>query len=257
MRTDLRTRLALLAAATSAVMCFSDPRWLAGLIVLEMVVLAALGISLAGIGRFLRPMLILMGFVWVVTVFVAPVRFLEDPDLGRVLASWGPLEATVGGVVAGAMFTERMVAMVMATWAVLVEADVDEVLELANHWRAPAAVTTVLTCAVATIPRLAARREQIAQAQASRGASRGGPVRSWTHAVSLMVPLMVTCVTTAQDMAVALSMRGHGAAHRLTVMADLSWRVRDRVVAWCALVFCLVVPIARVWLGWGSVLPSA
>ena len=155
------------------------------------------------------------------------------------------------------MFTGRMVAMVIATWGVLAQADVDEVLELANHWRAPAAVTTVLTCAVATIPRLVARRDQIAQAQASRGATDKGPLRSWTNAVSLMVPLLVTCVATAQDMAVALSMRGHGAARRLTVMTELRWSSRDRAVALGALAFCLVVPITRGLLGWGSVLPSA
>ncbi|EPH00415.1 hypothetical protein HMPREF1531_02527 [Propionibacterium sp. oral taxon 192 str. F0372] len=256
MRIDLRARSMLLVCVTVAVICFSHPGWLLGVVGCELVSMAVLGVQLTGAGKMLRPMLVIMAVVWCVTVFVPPLRFLNDPVLGQVLFTLGPATATWAGVAAGGMFVLRMVAMLLATWIVLADAEVDEVIELANHWRLPPSVTTVITCSVATVPRLLARREQIAEAQTARGIQGRGTVSAWRSAVALMVPLIVTCMATAQDMAIALSMRGHGASRRMTVMSRLVWTPRDRGIFAVALLVTIMVPVVRFGLGWGSVLTT-
>lgn len=253
MTLDLRARLAMLVAVTVMVIAFTHPLWVLGVLAGLVLVLLWTRTPLHGLGRLLRPLLPILLLVALFAAFATPDRVLHDPAHQRVLWRWGPLRATFGGVLLGCTLLLRMLSMVLVTWAVLAEASLDEVLELAAHWKLPASVAIMLSAAVAAIPNLSQRREQIMQAQQARGArvEVRNPFKRWAATVAIMVPLITSSLLTAENLAVALSARGYGAHRTMTTMRDLEWRARDAVIACGCLVIALVAVVARVALGTG------
>lgn len=253
MRVDLRARLALLAAVTTAVMAFADPRWnllvLGGLVGL----LACLGVRTTGFGRVLRGLAPIMVLVGLAAAFATPDRVLHDPDHLRVWWQWGWLRVTPGGVLTGLNFGLRMISMVLVSWVVVVNTEVDEVLELAAHWRFPAWASIMVSTALAAVPSLARRREQIGIAQQARGLRLSGrnPLRRWTASVAIMVPLITSALLRAENLAIALSVRGYGAHPTMTSMRDLVWRRRDLAVAIGSLLVAMAAVVVRLVFGLG------
>lgn len=252
MRIDLRARLALLLGVTVWVITFSHPLWNAVLAGMLLVALIALGAAARGL-RALLPVLPVMVLVAGFAVFAPPSRLLDDPDLARLLVAWGPLQARVGGALLAATYLVRMACMVIASWLVVADASLDEVLDLAARWKAPAWLATMLGVAITTIPTLAARREQIMMAQQSRGARvDGNPVRRWTGAVALMVPLITSALASSAGLGIALAVRGHGAHRSQTAMRNLHGTAGSAVVAVGSVLVAVLAVVLRVGFGLGG-----
>lgn len=254
MKADLRARLALLLAVTVAVLCFNHPLWNLGVLVGLYLLLLATRTPLRGLLGMLAPIAPIMALVAVFAAVATPDRILHDSASLRVLWQWGPLRATAGGVMMGVTFLLRIVAMVTVTWAVLRETELDEVLDLAAHWRLPAWLSIMVSSAVAAIPNLARRREQIIQAQQARGAPVDvrNPIRRWGVTVSIMVPLITSSLLVAEDLSSALSARGYGAHRGMTKMRDLRWVPKDIALAAVCLASTVAALVLRLGLGLGA-----
>jgi energy-coupling factor transport system permease protein len=81
------------------------------------------------------------------------------------------------------------------------------------------------------IPFLAQAAERIAKAQASRGANwgtrSGGLLNRIRQAVPLIVPLFLTGLRRAENLALAMESRGYGSPGRHTSMLSMQFRFSD------------------------------
>ncbi len=254
MKLGLAARLAVLVAITMMVMSFAHPLW--NLVVLCALIGLILGLRLpiGSIWPLLRASLPVFLLVGVCAAFSTPVRLLHDPAHLQVLARWGPLRFTVGGVLMGCTFVLRMVAMIVATWMVIHDLSVDDVLDLAARWRLPSWLSILVTSAMAAIPNLARRREQIQQAQQARGQrlDERGLVRRWRANGAIVVPLITSSLVTADNLAVALTVRGYGAHRTMTAMHDPVRRPGEIAVSIVVLLLGAVAVAGSVVWGWGS-----
>ncbi len=83
------------------------------------------------------------------------------------------------------------------------------------------------------IPFLAQSAEQIAKAQASRGADwgtrRGGPISRVKQAFPVIIPLFLTGLRKAENLALAMEARGYGSTGKRTSMIEMRFHSRDGV----------------------------
>lgn len=90
------------------------------------------------------------------------------------------------------------------------------------------------------LPILAQSAERIAKAQASRGASWGdrksGLIQRVKQYYPLLLPLFLTSLRRAENLALAMDARGYSSANRRTIMAELKFGWMD----W--LLVCFVLP---------------
>ena len=230
-RLDVRVKIAAFGSIMTALFMITHP--VGNLIVLA-VLLAALVASrtpLGGLGPMLQPLLLVFVLIVVVTTFTTSTPF-ADGDNSRVLASaWG-LQATLGGLLVGVNFVVRIIAMVMATHAFAISTPVDDVLIVLSKAHAPTWLSILVTTALSFIPTMVHRRDLIVEAQRARGVRiRGkGPVGQVVAFLPIMVPLITNAILMADNLAIALTNRGYGAAKSMTAMRDLRWRLTDVLV---------------------------
>lgn len=253
MTLDLRARFAVLVSVSVMVMVINDPRWnvvvLAGLLGLAV----WLRLPLRGVLTVLRGLVVVMVLVGVAAALTSGGRGFADPSMGEVLWRYGPLQVSLGGVATGVNFALRMMAMVLVSWLCIAGIALDDVLELAAHWSWPAWLSILLSTAMAAIPNLIGRREQIVAAQQARGLRLDSrhPLKRWASSVAIMIPLVTSSLVSAENLAVALSVRGYGAHRTMTVLGRLVWRPRDAIIAVLALLLGVAVVVARIAWGFG------
>ena len=97
------------------------------------------------------------------------------------------------------------------------------------------------------IPFLAQAAERIAKAQASRGADwgthSGGIFQRVRQVLPLIVPLFLTSLRRAENLALAMEARGYGSKSRRTSMVVMSLRVTDALalVASAGIAVCVLL----------------
>ncbi len=235
MRLGLPARLAVLVATTLAVMSFTHPLWNFGVLCVVLGLAVWQRLPVAAVWPLIRASLAVFVLVGFCAAFATSDRVLHDPAHLQVLAQWGPLRFTVGGVLMGGTFVLRMLAMIVATWTAIYQISVDDVLDLAARWR------------------LARRHEQIRQAQQARGQrlDSGGPVERWKANAAIVVPLITSSLLTAESLGVALSVRGYGAHRTMTVMHDVVRRPQEVALSILVLALGVCAVAGRLAWGWG------
>lgn len=253
MRLALPARLAILLATTMSVMSFAHPLWNLGVLCILIAVIGWQRLPLSQIWPLLCASIPVFLLVGVCAAFSTPDRVLHDPAHLRLLAQWGPVRFTVGGALMGCTFVLRMLAMIVATWLVIHDLSVDEVLDLAARWKLPSWLSILVTSAMAAIPNLARRREQIQQAQQARGQriDAGHFVQRWKANIAIVIPLLTSSLVTAENLGVALSVRGYGAHRTMTSMHDPVRRPEELAVSVLALMAGACAVIGRLAWSWG------
>lgn len=244
-RLDVRAKAAAFGAVLVCVFTFTDPRANAVVLGLLLVALLAVRTALGGLGPMLRGLLPILIFIVVFTTLFSPAT---DPD-PTVLMSVLGLKATLSGLLIGLNFAARIVILVVATYAITTTTSVDDVLEALSLAHAPNWFSIMIATAIAFVPTMGRKLEQIQQAQRARGAhirSRGlGSVRS---VIPIMVPLLTNSILMAEELAVALTNRGYGASGAMTSMRELRFRPAD----WALLGASALVAVGALWLRFGS-----
>jgi energy-coupling factor transport system permease protein len=253
MRLGLPARLAVLVATTLAVMSFTHPLWNFGVLCVVLGLAVWQRLPVAAVWPLIRASLAVFVLVGFCAAFATSDRVLHDPAHLQVLAQWGPLRFTVGGVLMGGTFVLRMLAMIVATWTAIYQISVDDVLDLAARWRLPSWLSILIGSAMAALPNLARRHEQIRQAQQARGQrlDSGGPGERWKANAAIVVPLITSSLLTAESLGVALSVRGYGAHRTMTVMHDVVRRPQEVALSILVLALGVCAVAGRLAWGWG------
>ncbi len=233
-RLDPRARLAagllLLAAVTAA------SRW-TGLVTAFVTLLAALVVARIPLGYALKGLLPPLPFI----VFLALLQVLFAPRGEAVtpLWTWGPVFASAAGLLSGALLVLRFAALILTLSWLSFCISTTETVRALDALLAPLtaiglpthAFVLMVQVTLRFLPLLALEAERIAKSQASRGAEwgtgRGGLLRRAQQALPLLVPLFLTGLQRAENLALAMQARGYQGGKGRTSMTPLRFRPAD------------------------------
>ncbi|MBX6377336.1 MAG: energy-coupling factor transporter transmembrane protein EcfT [Clostridia bacterium] len=206
----LDPRLKVVLTLTLMALCFaaSDTRTYGalGLVVAGGAVLA--GVGWRGVWAGLRPVL-------AVVALTAALNALFTP--GEAVFRLGPATVSREGTILAAQMSLRLLLLVstglLLTWTTSPIELTDAVEALLRPFRRLGLpsheLALMMTIAIRFVPLLAGEAERLAKAQAARGADldRGGLWRRWRALVPLLVPLLLSALRRADDLAVAMEAR--------------------------------------------------
>jgi energy-coupling factor transport system permease protein len=237
-RLDPRTRIVaytlVLLAVTVAV---NIPAVLAViLLVLLTLVLAHIPVRYAL--RSLLPPLPFLMILAVLQIFLSPTQSADN----RILFELGPLQATTAGLLSAMQLLAKFSALILLIGLSSFTISSSELIHGLRSLLAPLArlklpvQDLVLTIQVMLrfIPFLAISAERIAKAQAARGATwgtgRGNLVARVREVAPLIVPLFLTSLRRAENLALAMDARAYGLKPNRTSLVELEYHSRDFLV---------------------------
>lgn len=252
-RLDVRVKIAGFTIILVALFMIANPAANLVLLAVLLLALALAGTPLGGLWTALQPLLLVMALIVVVTMFT-PSPFTTGGDTRVLFSVWG-LDATWAGLLLGLNLVARLVLMVVASYAFTVSTSIDDLLVVLARVHAPVWLSILVTTALAFIPTMVARKDQIVEAQRARGArvKNSGPIGQLVAFVPIMVPLITNSILLADNLAVAMTSRGYGAHPTMTMMRDLRFRPSDLVVLAVLAAALAAICWLRYGLGYGVV----
>lgn len=192
-------------------------------------VVAAGGVGPVRLFRSVRLILGMLAVMGVLNVF-----FTRSGD---ILAAWGPITVTTGGLATAALYTLRF-ALVVVLGAVMLEtttptALTDAVGSLLSPLRRfgvhTQEIALVLSLALRFLPTLARETRAIIDAQSARGGDieTGSPAKRIRALAAIVVPVFAGTLRHADDLALALDARCYEEGVRRTHWRELRVRRRD------------------------------
>ncbi len=248
---DPRVRLG--AGALLLIACTVTPG-IAGLGIAILALMALLAVARIPLGYALRgllPPLPFILFLAVLQVFVGPQK-----DTLPLLVQWGLIRLSTADLLAAVILIARFACLILTLSLVSFCISTPELvhgleglLRPLEKIRVPVQdFVLMVQVALRFLPLLAQEAERIAKAQASRGAdwgaTGGGPVRRARQVMPLLVPLFLTSLHRAENLAVAMDARGYGDSRRRTSMSEARFGAGE-VVA----LLVTVAIVAAVWAG--------
>jgi len=233
-RLDARIRLLAAVIILGAITFAVHP---AGLGIGLAIILIGFLVARIPISYGLRGMLAPLPFL----AFLAILQVFFNPHAvaSPLLLSWGIVHITVSDLWAGGMLMIRFMALIMGitlfsavTSATEIINGLEGLLSPLNRLGIPVQdFVLMVQVTLHFIPFLAQAAERIAKAQASRGADwgthSGGLFQRVRQVLPLIVPLFLTSLRRAENLALAMEARGYGSQTRRTSMVVMSLRLSD------------------------------
>jgi len=198
--------------------------------------------------RGLLPPLPFLIILAVLQIFIAG-KITPSP----ILFQYGVIAITVSGIWAGVSlivrFTGLILGLSLATFCLSTSHLVhglEALLRPLNRIGVPTRdLIMVIQVTVRFLPILAQTAERIAKSQAARGAEwgigRGNLFQRARQVIPLIVPLFISSLHQAENMALAMDARAYGSNSMPTSMVDLNFRLLDGLVVAGDLVLCLAI----------------
>ena len=242
-RLDPRTRL---VSGALLVLAITFAPGLLGLGLAVVAVLAALRLAripLLYALEGLRPPLPFIIILALLQLFLAP------QGETAVWFAWGPVHLTGAGMEQAALLVLRFVALVSTISLLSFCTATTEIVRGLSALLAPLGrlglpvhdFILMVQVTLRFLPLLAREAERIAKSQAARGADwgtgRGGLLRRTRQALPLLIPLFLTSLRRAENLAVAMEARGYrgGGQEARSSMVELRFRAADGVAFGVAL----------------------
>ena len=212
--------------------------------------LAALVLGLALLARAPLPALLrTVTAVFWLAVFLFVFYLFSTP--GRPLVSaWG-VTISVEGLQAGAVQVYRICLLVTVSALLTYTTSPGQLAHGTEALLGPLArigvpvrdISLVLTIALRFVPTVVDEIETISRAQRARGAelSAGGPVRRLRSLVPIFVPVFISAVRRAEELATAMDARGFRSSPHPTRMTQLRLGKADVLAALAALAAGLII----------------
>ncbi|MCL2741311.1 MAG: energy-coupling factor transporter transmembrane protein EcfT [Oscillospiraceae bacterium] len=206
--------------------------------------LAAALIAVAACSRLpLRFVLKGLKSLRLIIVFSTAVNILFNRS-GEALLEAGPLTLTTGAAYAGFSLLMRLTIIITAgsvltltTTPIGLAGAVESLLSPLKAIRVPVhEMSMVMTIAIRFIPTISAETARIMKAQAARGSDfdTGGLVGKARSLIPILVPLFVSAIRRADELAVAMESRCYRGGEGRTKLRSLRFGKVDLAVALCA-----------------------
>jgi energy-coupling factor transport system permease protein len=255
-RLDPRVKLAMVVLLLIGTAATDSLLALGGALVAVAGGLALARIPLPFALRGLRSVLLFLLLLAVLQVFTIPQN-----DVGRVLWQWWRLTVTLVDLHAAALLLLRFAVLYLGLTLFSVSTTTTQLAHGVEHLLRPLQrlglpaheLSLVVVIALRFVPLLGMEAEQIAKAQASRGADlgsrRGNVFRRALHMLPLLVPLHIAALRRAETLILAMEARGYMGGRGRTHLIQLRAGWGDAV----ALALAFFLTILLLWAGWMDV----
>ena len=181
--------------------------------------------------------------------------FLTRSQTPVILLKYGLLILTIRGILAGITLLLRFTGLIMilslATFCLSTSQLVhglESLLRPFNRVGIPTRdLIMVIQVTVRFLPLLAQTAERIAKAQAARGAEwgagQGSLFQRARQVIPLLVPLFITSLHKAENMALAMDARAYGSSPQPSTMVELNFRLVDGLAVAASALICLTILI--------------
>ncbi len=249
-RLDPRTKLVFVVCVFVLVLVFNDPRYLAAITLCVCLVAALSGPAIRKLLGFTAVLLPVM----VATVVLWPL-FVHQ---GTPLVEWRFLTITDVGLLYALAMGQRIVVPCIASLLLFVTTRRRDVVTGLVQLGLPYQVGFGITIAFGFIPAMIGIAQTILQAQQARGLNpfSGGIAARLRNSASLIVPLLITALSSVQNLAFSMDSRGYGASRQRTYLHPLQFARLDYAVILGELASIPVCVGLRL-LGHGSILAGA
>jgi energy-coupling factor transport system permease protein len=167
------------------------------------------------------------------------ILFFTGPGTSATLFAWGPIHISVVSIWAGILIMLRFIALILCLSLASFCISTSEVIHGLQLLFSPLNIlkinpmdfVMVIQVMLRFLPFLAQSAERIAKAQASRGADSGsakkGVVARVRQVVPLIIPLFLTSLRRAENLALAMDARAYGVLPDRTSMQEFRFRWAD------------------------------
>lgn len=244
-RLDARTRILIYFVFIPLVAFLPSIR---GVLACLLAVLLAITASRIPPGFALRSLLAPLPFL----VFIALVQLFSVPaGDSSILFRLGPLTASIAGVEAGLLLALRFTTMILLVALATFTLSTSELVYGLRSLLRPLSrlgfpsedFIQIVQITLRFIPFLALSAERIAKAQAARGADwgtkRGSLLRRARDVVPLIIPLFVTTLRQAENLALAMDARAYATGETVTSLRQFQFRLADYIAMAAAFFFIL------------------
>lgn len=221
------------------------------LVIFTLLVMRLSGISLKMYIRGVRPL------IWLI-LFTVTLQILFTAG-GTLYVDWGPITISSYGLINGVFIFCRFVMIIFISTVVTLTTKPIDLTDGINALLSPLRVLKVpvddislmLTIALRFIPNLLDETQKVMDAQRARGTTfgEGSLVEQMKKLVPIIMPLFVSSLKRAEDMADVMEVRGYQSAKPRTSFRKLAWKRADTI----AFVIMILLTITLVFLrGIGS-----
>jgi energy-coupling factor transport system permease protein len=217
----------LVIAAAEAIVALGVRGWLAPAVVLAVVLASA---AMAGVLRRTVPF-VLASIPLVVSILL--VNTFLYPGARDVIATFGPLAPTWGGLEAALQATLRVVAFALSAAVFGLTTPIDDLLGELERRGLGRRGAFVVGAALGALPRMVQRAREVADAQRARGLdTEGGLGRRARGVVPLVGPVVFGALGEVEERTMALEARAFSAPGRRTVLRVLPDSTPQRIGRW-------------------------
>lgn len=191
----------------------------------------------------LKPILLLVIFTFLLHIF-----FTKEGDL---LLKWQFIEIYEEGLKQGIFISVRFLVLVMitsiltlTTSPISITDGMEVLLNPFKRFKLPVhELALMMSISLRFIPTLMDETDKILKAQMARGSDiSSGPVRERIKAVvPLLIPLFVSAFKRAEDLAVAMEVRGYRGGEGRTRYRQLKWGWRDSTILILLVFFAIIL----------------
>lgn len=235
-RLDVRSKVFWLIAVLILSFIFNDPLYVLGIMIGVLLIAFYIGLPFNRLRTMFQPLIPVMICIVLFTGFgFQPDYFAKDASR-KVLFDILGLPITVGGIMIGVTFLIRLMIIIVSTSIVTLTTRFDDFIALMRKIRFPYALILAVSIAFRFIPTLMKELETVMDAQQARGLDleRGGFVQKIKKRIPLMIPMLVGGIRHAENLAIAILVRGFGVSKNRTILYDIKFSRMDYIV--CALI---------------------
>ena len=236
---DPRSKLSFVFLFIIAVFLANNALTYGILLVFTLLVIFSSRIRLYFILNGLKPILFLVVFTLIMHIF-----FTKE---GALLFDWGYIKIYEEGIRQGIFISVRFLVLVLMTSVLTLTTSpisitdgMEDLLGPFKRFKLPVhELALMMSISLRFIPTLMDETDKILKAQLARGSDiSSGSIKQRIHAViPLLVPLFVSAFKRAEDLAVAMEVRGYRGGEGRTRYRQLKWGWRDTTIM---LVFVLL-----------------
>lgn len=214
-------------------------------------VLALLAIARVPVQYALRGLIPPLPFLLILALLQVLIN--PYPEHGILLVKWWVILISISDIFAGLMILVRFAVLILTISLATFTISTSELIHGLNALFSPIerlGIPTrdfimMLQITLRFIPFLAQSVERIAKAQAARGADwgsgKGGLINRTRQVIPMIVPLFMTSLRRAENLALAMDARGYGSGPRYSSMIVFSFKPKDAGALLIALAIGLVI----------------
>ncbi|MFC4411892.1 energy-coupling factor transporter transmembrane component T family protein [Chungangia koreensis] len=246
-RLDPRAKLIFVFLFIAAVFLANNALTYGILIVFTLLVIALSKIRLYFLINGLKPVLFLVVFTFLLHIF-----FTKEGDL---LWQWGFISIYEEGLRQGIFISIRFVVLIfitsvltLTTSPISITDGLEILLNPFKRFKLPVhELALMMSISLRFIPTLMDETDKILKAQMARGSDiSSGPIKERVKAVvPLLIPLFVSAFKRAEDLAVAMEVRGYKGGEGRTRFRQLKWDWRDTSIMVVLAILAVILWILR------------